>query len=415
MDERSKSVIEVLYMSYDGMTDPLGQSQVIPYLQGLSELGLHFTLISFEKEERFEKFRNTIGSILQKSNIDWIPISYTKKPPILSTIYDVLRLHQRAFKLNKQKKFAVVHCRSYISALVGLAMKKKLGTKFIFDMRGFYADERVDGGLWPLNNPLYKTVYDFFKRKEKEFLTNADYTISLTENGKREIHKWQIPFQPIPIQVIPCCADLEKFSPSSVNPNQLQELRQKLGITEKDFILSYLGSVGTWYMLEEMLDFFKSLLEQKPNAKFLFITNEPANLVLDKAKYKNIGMEKFIITPAPHSLVPTYLSLSNASIFFIKPVYSKKASSPTKQGEIMGVGIPYICNIGVGDVDEIMADTKSGVAITEFTVSEYNSKITALLQTKTNKESITEGALKYYSLDIGVQKYYSVYKHILSL
>lgn len=45
----------VLYLSYDGMTDQLGQSQVIPYLQGLSKEGYSFTLISFEKPERFEK------------------------------------------------------------------------------------------------------------------------------------------------------------------------------------------------------------------------------------------------------------------------------------------------------------------------------------------------------------------------
>ncbi len=45
----------VLYISYDGMTDPLGQSQVLPYLIGLSEQGYAFDLISFEKKERFEQ------------------------------------------------------------------------------------------------------------------------------------------------------------------------------------------------------------------------------------------------------------------------------------------------------------------------------------------------------------------------
>ncbi len=414
MAEPNATLIKVLYLSYDGMTDPLGQSQVIPYLQGLSKLGLNFTLVSFEKAERFEKFKNTIGTILEQSNIEWVPLSYTKRPPILSTVYDVLRLRNKALELNKTRNFQVVHCRSYISALVGLGMKQKLGTKFIFDMRGFYADERVDGGLWPLNKPVYKAVYDFFKRKEREFLTNADYTISLTENGKQEIQTWQqIPHQPIPIQVIPCCADLQKFSPKSVNHTKLAELKTSLAITDKDFVLSYLGSVGTWYMLDEMLDFFKCLLEQKPEAKFLFITNEPAQLVLSKARQKNIPPEKFIITPSPHALVPTYLALSSVSIFFIKPVFSKKASSPTKQGEIMGMGIPYVCNTGVGDVDEIMKDTQSGVAVEEFNTVAYNRAINTLLQTKTDQQTILKGASKYYSLMEGVKKYYSVYSRIL--
>ena len=406
---------EVLYMSYDGMTDPLGQSQVIPYLQGLAKLGFRFTLISFEKQERFEKNKNTIAALLKQSNIDWVPLPYTKSPPILSTIYDVMRMRLKAFELHQQKKFNIVHCRSYISSIVGLAMKKKFGTKFIFDMRGFYADERVDGGLWKLNNPLYKMVFDFFKRKEKQFLSTADYTISLTENGKREIQSWkEIPQQPIPIQVIPCCADLEKFSPDNIDKQKLAELRKQFSITENDFVLSYLGSVGTWYMLEEMLDFFNCLLQQKPNAKFFFITNEPAELVLAAARKKSIAESKFIITPASHFLVPTYLALSSVSIFFIKPVFSKRASSPTKQGEIMGVGLPYVCNVGVGDVDEIIADTNSGYAIKNFSVSDYNNAIQKLLTEKLDSEKIRQGAFKYYSLAKGVEKYHLVYQACLA-
>ncbi len=405
---------EVLYMSYDGMTDPLGQSQVIPYLQGLSKLGFHFTLISFEKQERFEKSEKQISELLKQSNIDWEPLSYTKSPPILSTVYDVIRMRNKAFQLHRQKEFSIVHCRSYISSLVGLAMKKKFGVRFIFDMRGFYADERVDGGLWKLNNPLYKMVYDFFKRKEKQFLSNADYTISLTENGKRELQSWlEIPNQPIPIQVIPCCADLDLFSKKSVNEKLKYELRNKFQFNENQFVLSYLGSIGTWYMLDEMLDFFICLLEEKRDAKFLFITNEPASIVLDKAREKNILGDKFIIVPAPHSLVPTYLVLSSASIFFIKPVFSKQASSPTKQGEIMGMGIPYVCNAGVGDVEEIVLDTNSGFVVKDFSTNSYRDVATKLLANELSKEQVIIGATKYYSLQSGIEKYSMVYKSVL--
>ncbi|HWB62268.1 MAG TPA: hypothetical protein VG603_02070, partial [Chitinophagales bacterium] len=150
--------VNVLYLSYDGMTDPLGQSQVIPYLEGLSKLGYSFTLISFEKAERYAKYRAEIEERLSKSNISWQPLSYTKKPPVLSTIWDVQRMKRKALALHRSKQFKIIHCRGYISALVGLAMKRELGVKFIFDMRGFYADERVDGGLWHLNNPIYKAV-----------------------------------------------------------------------------------------------------------------------------------------------------------------------------------------------------------------------------------------------------------------
>lgn len=43
----------VLYISYNGMLDPLGQSQVIPYLKELSRAGIQFTLLSFERPQAF--------------------------------------------------------------------------------------------------------------------------------------------------------------------------------------------------------------------------------------------------------------------------------------------------------------------------------------------------------------------------
>ena len=55
---------KILFLSYDGMTDPLGQSQVIPYLEGLSKSGYGITILSFEKKERFKKMKIISGCFL---------------------------------------------------------------------------------------------------------------------------------------------------------------------------------------------------------------------------------------------------------------------------------------------------------------------------------------------------------------
>ena len=147
-------------------------------------------------------------------------------------------------------------------------------------MRGFYADERVDGKLWNKNTFPFNKIYNYFKKKETAFLQHADCTISLTENGKKEIESWKLPNQS-PIKVIPCCTDENLFQTKNIS-----DKREELGIKKDDFILSYVGSIGTWYMLDEMLDFFKVLNEKKPNAKFLFITKDDPDLVFSKAEQK---------------------------------------------------------------------------------------------------------------------------------
>ena len=146
MDE----VVQVLYISYDGLTDPLGQSQVLPYLIGLSKRGFEFTVLSFEKKGKLEREGAIIRKLTTEAKIRWVPLSFTTRPPILSKIYDRHRMWRTALLLHRQHQFQLTHCRSYVSAEVGLRMKKQFGTKMLFDMRGFWADEKIDNGQWDL-------------------------------------------------------------------------------------------------------------------------------------------------------------------------------------------------------------------------------------------------------------------------
>ena len=404
----------VLYLSYDGMTDSLGQSQVIPYLQGLSKKGYCFTLISFEKEKRYNEKREQIEALLNESGIRWIPCKYHKTPLVISTLFDLWKMSRKAKRVHKNLRVTIVHCRSYLSALIGLRMKKKYGIKFLFDMRGFWADERIEGDIWNQNNLIFKGVYSFFKSREKLFLEKADYTISLTNNARSTIHNWEhIRNNPIPIKVIPCCTDLHLFDKNRVDHWQSVQLRGNLGIGKNDFVLLYLGSIGTWYMLDEMLDFFKILLTYKPEARFLFLTKDDPQRIVTSAANKGVGADCLIITPVERSILPQYIALAHLSIFFIRPVFSKKASCPTKQGEIMSMGVPIVCNTNVGDTTEIIQQTGSGVVIAEFNSQCYYvvcSELEALLSIPA--KTIRNGAEKHFSLEEGVRAYQYVYENM---
>jgi len=406
--------IRCLYISYDGMTDPLGQSQVIPYLIGLSKKGYTFTLISCEKEDNYVANKEKIAGLLASNNIHWQPLKYTKKPPVISTLFDVYMIKRLATLLHKQQPFSIVHCRSYIAALVGLHLKKSYSIKFVFDMRGFWANERVDGNIWNLKNPVYKTIYNFFKKKETEFLEHADYTISLTHNAKQEIQSWaSVRNNPVPIQVIPCCADLDLFNKKNIHQDKLDALRTSLSIQKEDFILMYLGSIGTWYMLDEMMEFFSVLKKKIPSAKFLFVTKEEHTRILKTAETWKVKAS-IIIRPGNRDEIPYLISLSNYSLFFILPSYSKKASSPTKQGEIMAMGIPLICNTNVGDTDKVVKDYHSGILVNEFSENAYIGTIEKMKTTIFDENSIIQGAIGYFSLENGVSRYAAVYNAVLS-
>ncbi|PIQ22102.1 MAG: glycosyltransferase, partial [Cytophagales bacterium CG18_big_fil_WC_8_21_14_2_50_42_9] len=401
----------VLFISYDGMTDPLGQSQVLPYLSGLSRLGYQVTLLSCEKSERFTKNKSTIEEIVTANNIDWHPLPFTTSPPVLAKYYDLYQLQHKAEALYREKKFSLVHCRSYVSAAIGLKLKKKFGVKLLFDMRGFWVDERVDGGAWNLKNPLYRFAYNRYKRKEADYITHADAIISLTEAGKREMETWSS-YKKAPIQVIPCSADFDLFK--LITTAQKRESQALLGIDKNALVISYLGSVGMWYLLDEMLELFTYIKKQYPEAVFLFITPEPAAAILEPAQKFNLSPADFVIRSATRKEVPVFTAASDINLFFIKQSYSKIASSPTKLGEILAMGLPVICNAGVGDVAEIVRDTQSGIAITDFSVQSFG-KVVALIPELLKKEAATirSRAIDYYTLDNAIKKYAEVYSYLI--
>lgn len=402
----------VLYISYDGMTDNLGQAQVIPYLIGLQKLGHTIHILSCEKPQQYAERKEHIAQLLSKNSIQWHPISYTAKPPVVSTVLDIMRLRKQAARIVQKEHITLLHCRSYIAAGVGLYIQKKYALPWIFDMRGFWADERVEGRIWNLSNPIFNIIYKYFKKQEARYIARASHIVSLTHAGKKEIETWDAhKTSNTPLSVIPCCADLEVFSHETITKTQKTELRKTLGITEDQFILSYLGSFGTWYMTEEMFEFFSVLLTKQTDAIFLCLTPDSPEWITRIAARYGIPKENLRIIRVHREQVPLYASLSHWSVFFIKPVYSKQASSPTKMGELLGLGIPLVCNAGVGDVETIMQDCESGKCVSSYTQQEYAECVDYMLsQTSISQTQLREVAHTYYSLEKGVTAYADIYK-----
>jgi glycosyltransferase involved in cell wall biosynthesis len=402
---------KVLYISYDGMTDPLGQSQILPYLVGLSKEGYEFTILSFEKEDRFKKLKKAITEITAEAGIRWVPLKFTSKPPVIAKFYDRIKMRQKAFSLCRESKYDMIHCRGYVSAEVGLLLKRKKGIKFFFDMRGFWADEKKDGNAWNQNNLIFRNVYKHYKKKEAQFIREADYIISLTEAGKKEILKWPSYSPNVPLSVIPCCADMDIFSLAS--PTDKIKGRCLLGLSENELVISYLGSLGSWYMLDEMLELFAVIKEKFTSAKFLFVTHSPASMILSKLSRYNIKESDVLISEALRNEVPLFVKASDINISFIKPVYSKLSSSPTKLAEVLAMGIPIVVNSGVGDVKSIVEKSKGGIVIDQFTRESYimiRDAIPELLRSDSAK--VRENIEHVFSLRHGIELYKDAYKKV---
>ncbi len=411
----------ILYLSYDGLTDPLGQSQILPYLTGLSKRGFVFTVLSFEKREKYASGKLRIQRICDANGIRWVPLFFTPKPPILSKIYDLLKFRRAAQKLQRAHRYQLVHARSYVAADVALKLKRKFGVPWIFDMRGFWVDERIEGSIWNLQYFSYRLVYRAYRKKEGAFLKQADHIVSLTEAGKAEIMHGLMPKMhhydgnnwSNRISVIPCAADLELFAP--VHENERETAKKKLGL-ENETVLTYLGSLGTWYMLREMLDCFRVLQTYHGNLLFQFITPEPPEMVFEKAGETGLQKDNIRIVFAQRNELRTYLAATDIGISFMRPAFSRKATSPVKFGEMQCMGIPMIVNAGTGDMEAQIRHFDGGMVLEQTNDLEYHKAGAYIRELDgLDRNNISMKAATSFGLANALLCYESIYKQCFRL
>lgn len=387
----------VLYISYTGLLDPLGQSQVLQYVLALGQRH-NMTLLSFEKPElavETDKLA-ALEEQCRAAGVDWIRLPYHRKPGIPATLYDVMMGIRTGRRIAREKGIQIVHCRSYIAGLIGLAVKRATGAKYIFDMRGFWPDERVDGGIWTTSSAPYKV----FKRVEKMLFTGADHVVSLTRAGVREFEQFDyLQGRMPPSSVIPTCTNLDMFRPVD---------------TERDgFTLGYVGSAGSWYMFKEVSRAVKILFDKRPDARFLVINKGGHDTVRDHLTTAGVDLSRVDIRAVPFPEVSENIGQMDAGIFFIKPVWSKRASCPTRMGEFLACGKPCLGNTGVGDVAQDLAETGTGLAIDRFddaTLSDAIDQLIDIAAQPDMAERCRNAAEERFSLRAGVDEYDRIYQ-----
>lgn len=406
----------VLFISYNGMLDPLGQSQVLPYLRELSKCGVQFTLLSFERpatllsqgKARIEALRRRLATL----HIEWHWLRYHQTPSLPATIFDVANGVRRARRLVRQNRIELVHARSHIAATIALSLKHRFGIKMIFDVRGLMADEYVDAGHWRKGSVPYRLT----KAMERRALAAAEGVVTLTEAIWPIIKEWEglRGRDHVAHAVVPCCADLDLFGFSEADR---ERRRQELGLQDR-LVLVYSGSLDGWYLTEHMADFFATVLRRRADAHALWLTPGKHERLRSLMQQRDVRGDRYTVIAAAPNEVPSYLSASDVGIAFIKRCFSKLASSPTKYAEYLACGLPLVINAGIGDSDSLVLEEKAGALVNEFTEAEYARAATCLETLMTDQESTRvrtrEVAERLFDVHkVGVERYARLYEEVL--
>ena len=137
----------VLYVSYDSISEPISQSQIIPLLIKYSE-NYKVYLVSFEKNKKI-----LLNNVIKKK-ITHIILKFQKNFFLKAAyffFYQILLIFI-VFKY----KINIVHTRSYIPTLLILLSRFFKRLNIIFDIRGFWFDEKYEAKK--INLIIYKIL-----------------------------------------------------------------------------------------------------------------------------------------------------------------------------------------------------------------------------------------------------------------
>lgn len=391
-----------LYLTRNGLLEPLGQSQVFAYLRGLSR-DHAITLITFEKPEDWADSARMARARAEceKRGIRWLPQRFRRAPRLLAPALSMLRMAWLALREVRRGRAELIHARSYIPAAVALLVHRLTGAPFIFDMRALWPEELITARRLTRGSLIHKAI----TAVERACLARAAVVVSLTHAAVahlRQVYPRELADQRI--AVIPTCADLDRFTPAP---------ERRAGPVVH-------GCIGTvlsgWFRTDWLAGWMAVAARHDPQARFQIVTRDDARQVRRALDPDGALSGRLHIAPRPPEEMPDAVCAHDLSLMFFTEGLSKLGSSPTRMAEVLGCGLPVVANAGVGDVATVISENRVGILLEGPAPDQIRAALEALTELMQDPALATrcrETAKTVFSLEAGTAAYQQAYFSVL--
>lgn len=395
----------VLYLSYTGLMEPLGRSQVLAYLSRLSN-EFSFTVVSFEKRaDLFDAVQfDDVKGQCDALGIRWVPRVYHRRPRLIATLWDILIMVWLTLYYSISGRSKLVHSRSYVPTAVAWICGKITGVPYLFDMRALWPEELVSSGRLRSGGVLYRLI----KWAEKRMLVDATGIVSLTNAAVSHLKGEYPATQGKAFQVITTCVDLDRFS---------VHRRSAVSNTDSPLVIGAMGTLTSgWFHLDWLFRFFAEVKRRRPSATLKLVTRDSPDRLFSSARQCGINVEDIEITASTPQDVPAHLADMAVALMFFKAGVGKLGSAPTRMAEVLACGIPVVGNAGVGDMGHLIQDYNVGVVLEDGSPQAISAAVDGLLYCLEDADlalRCSSAAKEYFSADIGADRYRDLYRSII--
>ena len=388
------------YISYDGLLDPLGNSQILPYLEGLSDSGFKLIVLSFEKIDRNKKLIDELNKKLKSKDINWIYLPFKKQ--FFGYFRRILKCCYVLKKNLTTKNIILFHTRGILTAIVYLICRFKC--PLIYDIRAF-AGEYIDCKRVG-SNSIFSYALLFFEK----FLINLSSGIVVLDESGLLFLKKNYKRIKAEIMVIPTCTNIKKFPISN-------KVSKKETLDCYKFV--FLGGARFPYRPDLAIIFIKKLLENNINCKIDFINERDQEYIKKLCNDFNLPTKNYNIFSLPQNEVSTQLINYHSGLIFNSSGIWRKMSSPTKLGEYLAAGLHITSLSGIEVINRLSKKQSTSFDIldeTNFKESLSQKKIDEIIK-KISDPFVSNNARKlakdYFDISIAKKQYNELYNRLL--
>jgi len=396
-------MIPTLYLTRNGLLEPLGQSQVFAYLRGLSQ-DHAITLITYEKPEDWAdtEAMDRARAACAGYGIRWLPQRFRPRPRVVAPALSTMRMVWLLWREVRRGNARLIHARSYIPAAAALVVHRLTGVPFVFDMRALWPEELITAGRLRRGSLLHRGIV----AAERACLRQAAGVVSLTHAAVdylQEVYASELAGQRV--TVIPTCADLDSFRPGPVSrPAPVVH-----------------GCIGTvlsgWFRVDWLAAWIAAAARLDPEARFDIVTRDDPAHVRSLIDPEGHLAARLTIAPRRPGEMPDAIRRHDLSVMFFTEGLSKLGSSPTRMAEVLGSGLPVVANAGVGDVARTVTENRVGILVAGPAAGQMDAAYAALRDLMTDPDLPTRcraTAETVFSLGAGTAAYRTLYRSILA-
>jgi len=351
-------VKRVLYVFHKSLTEP------IPRLHGLSQVAAlaehrRFTVLSFERawrgraghqRELYEKMRARLRS--RGVRHLWLPLTEATWLEVLlgaaTVLFEVLVRGVR-----------IVHCRSYVPAVMGLLACSVTPARLVFDMRGLFVDEYLFVGAFREGSARLA----FARWLERRLLFRSDAIVVVSRRFRDHLvarPDLARAIRPERIHVIPNRVDLARFAELH---GERRRVRAERGWEQSVVAVCAGSGRARWHRVDLMMELVTRAMSGVANLRLLVMAYPSTEHARLSASRAGVPPDRVDFLTVDVEEVPPLLAASDLSLMFVERHVSKEVCAPIKFGEYMASGLPVVAGGGIGDAEDWVRDERLGLVV----------------------------------------------------